>query len=342
MSKKNLLILSLIILGVVGYGIYSKKNQNPSSLIEGNQTASSNDILEKDGIDIKERISDPTEAEQFLAIKPSDVVLGNENAPVTIIEYSSLSCPHCKNFHEDVLPSIEETYVNTGKVKLIHRDYPIDPPSLAGATYLKCISKDKYYEQLKLLFDKQADWAYKSDYQEKLESVAKLDGMSLEEFNSCMANKSLEKEILESRAYADKFLKFNATPVYIINGKIYLGKKDKNFFFDRIEEALGNKPVSSDNTTPQENSPISVPTSTELPTIEGQTGHIDVETNIPTTIPSTSIPQPMEVPNTTPEPKVEEHTIQEPPQKIIDVEQSPPSSVVIHQETSGVNEKSTK
>ena len=103
----------------------------------------------------------PISAESVLEIKESDFVLGDNNAPVTIIEYASLSCSHCANFHFTTLPQIMENYVNTGKVKIVFRDYPLNFPALVGSLLLQCISKDIRYDYMSALFSLQNEWVNK-------------------------------------------------------------------------------------------------------------------------------------------------------------------------------------
>src|SRR5688572_841889 len=88
---------------------------------------------------------------------PSDIVMGDPNAPVTIIEYASLSCSHCAHFHNDILPELEKAYISTGKAKLIHRPFSLNAPALKGAMLAGCAGKDRYYAFLKVMFEKQAE-----------------------------------------------------------------------------------------------------------------------------------------------------------------------------------------
>ena len=93
-----------------------------------------------------------------LSVMGGEKMLGDENAPVTMIEYSSLTCPHCAAFHKDTLPSLIKKYVETGKVKIIYRDFPFDRPGAQGAMLARCVAPDHYFKMLGILFDQQEKW----------------------------------------------------------------------------------------------------------------------------------------------------------------------------------------
>ena len=137
---------------------------------------------------------------KYLYQVDGDTVLGSSDAIVTIIDYSSFSCPTCAHFHNDVLPELEERYINTGKAKLIFRNYPLRPVDLKAAVIPICAGKDKYYTFIKVLFKTQQNWAHESSHSiETLEHIARLGGMFGDELQKCFDDKSLEDEIVKTR-----------------------------------------------------------------------------------------------------------------------------------------------
>src|SRR5918912_2490290 len=113
-----------------------------------------------------------------LAVPPSDRVLGKPGAPITIIEYASLTCPHCAHFDVDVLPKIKEKWIDTGKAKLVLRDFPLDEPAMRAAMVARCAPPDRFYPLADTFFAQQEHWAATRDYRASLEKLARLGGVS--------------------------------------------------------------------------------------------------------------------------------------------------------------------
>lgn len=148
-----------------------------------------------------------------------DMVLGKADAPVTIIEYASLTCPHCAHFHEAVLPTIKTEYIDTGKAKLIFRDFPLDQLAFAGAVLARCGGPEKYFTYLNVLFAQQRQWAGASDPKAALIQIGRLGGVSAEQFEKCLQDKPLGDYILNSRLEGNQKHNVSSTPTLIINGK---------------------------------------------------------------------------------------------------------------------------
>ena len=172
--------------------------------------------------------------EEVLKIHESDVIIGNVDAPVTIFEYASYSCSHCANFTQRVYPSLKKEYIDTGKVRFILRDFPLDEPSLRAAQLTRCVPKEGYESLSKTLFQQRQNWAYGKDFPEKLENIAKIIGMSGADFHACMENKEVEDIVLNYRYNVSKAYNLTSTPSFIINGKKYTG----NSSFSAISEYL--------------------------------------------------------------------------------------------------------
>ena len=163
------------------------------------------------------------DAQTVLALSKDDRILGNPEAPITIVEYASLTCPHCAHFTNDVLPELKKKWIDTGKAKLVLRDYPLDEPALRAAMIARCAPPDRYYAYVDTFFGAQEKWATARDYRDALARLVKLGGMSREEFDNCLKNTALENKIVEGRLIASKELDVNSTPTFFINGIKFTG-----------------------------------------------------------------------------------------------------------------------
>jgi protein-disulfide isomerase len=149
-----------------------------------------------------------------------DMVMGNANAPVTIVEYASMTCPHCAHFNEATFPELKKRYIDTGKVRYILREFPLD--SLAAAAFMlaRCAGKDdpsKYFALVDTLFRQQREWAVEKPLPPLL-AIAKQAGFTQKSFDECLSNQKILDGIEAVRQRAiDKF-KVNATPTFFING----------------------------------------------------------------------------------------------------------------------------
>lgn len=153
---------------------------------------------------------------------PGDYVLGSNKAKITLIEYASLSCPHCADFHSEVLPTIQKEYVDTGKVRVIFRDFPLNGPALAAAQLAQCAGKkgsDSYYLALKKLFAEQKNWAFDKQFKAKLAKIGNGLGMDDKTVESCFADKEIENKIIVSRKNGSEVLGVNSTPSFFLNGE---------------------------------------------------------------------------------------------------------------------------
>lgn len=194
-------------------------------------------------------------------ILEDDIVLGDMDAPITLIEYASLSCPHCAHFHNNLLPEIKKDYVDTGKVKFVFRSFPLDLPALKGTVLAYCAGESRFYAFLRVLFDTQESWAFQKNFLEMLANIGKLGGVKGEEFDACMDDKTLEEKILQTKLVGAKEMDVKSTPTFYINGeKFEKGRTAADFAkaFDAIlnpvevEESAEAEPVSEINDTESE------------------------------------------------------------------------------------------
>jgi protein-disulfide isomerase len=164
----------------------------------------------------------------------SERVLGKADAPVTIIEFASLTCPHCKDFEINTLPKLKTAYIDTGKVKFVYRDFPLDGRALLAAMVARCAPQDRYFAFLDALFRGQDSWARAQDPIQALSQVARLGGMSQADFDACIKNQALFDAIKKDALDAQSQYKIESTPTFIINGK----KMDGAHTFESFEAAL--------------------------------------------------------------------------------------------------------
>jgi protein-disulfide isomerase len=184
---------------------------------------------------------DAAAAERLLQPNQQDRVLGKPNAPLTIIEYASLSCPHCAHFAADVLPKLKEKWIDTGKAKLILRDFPLDEPAMRAEMVLRCVPPERFYPVAETLFATQDKWVIAKDWKAALERVLKLGGVSGKEVSACLDDKKLEDEVAQSRLDAATQLGVNSTPTFFVNGRKYEGEPT----FEAFDKLLSGLPEKS-------------------------------------------------------------------------------------------------
>ena len=151
-----------------------------------------------------------------------DIVLGSDKAPVTIIEYASMTCPHCSHFHETTYPELKKKYIDTGKVRFIFREFPLDQLAAGAAMLARCAGKDKYFPLIDALFSQQKEWVVQKPLQPML-AIAKQAGFTEQSFNECLANQQILDALKETQSRAAQKFNVNSTPTFFINGKMFRG-----------------------------------------------------------------------------------------------------------------------
>jgi protein-disulfide isomerase len=160
-------------------------------------------------------------------------------APVTIIEYSSMTCPHCAAFHANTLPELKERYIDAGKVRLVLRDFPLDQNALRASMIAHCAGEDRYPQFVEVFFAQQASWARANDPVQALKQLAQLGGLSADKVDACLADKALEEAILQARLDGQEKYDIKSTPSFIIDGKTYSGDQSVQKFAAIIDPLLG-------------------------------------------------------------------------------------------------------
>jgi len=184
--------------------------------------------------------ADDANPQSLLAASGQDRVLGKPDAPITIVEYASLSCPHCANFATKVLPKLREKWIDPGKAKLILRAFPLDEPALRAEMVARCVPPERYYPLVETLFEAQDKWVVAKDWQAALQRIAQLAGVPKTKFEACIADKALEDQVAQSRLTAAQQLSVNSTPTFFINGTKYDGEPSLEAF-DKLLSGLAGK-----------------------------------------------------------------------------------------------------
>lgn len=180
-------------------------------------------------------------------------VIGKADAPVTIIEYASYTCSHCADFHTNVLPHIKKDFVDTGKVKIIFRDFPFERVGATAAMLSRCVAPDRFEGFSALLMKQQDQWAHSENPVEGLLKLAKLAGMSQEMIDSCLADEKLLDKIIATRKEATDEHGFDSTPSFLINDEKVVGSGTYDKFKTVILSQLSTEQASP--TQPIENKP---------------------------------------------------------------------------------------
>src|SRR6202048_2216212 len=169
-----------------------------------------------------------------------DMALGPANASVTITEFASMTCPHCAAFSEAVFPKIKSEYIDTGKVRYVFREFPLDIKAAAGSMLARCIAKDdsgKYFAVVDMLFRQQADWVMKNTT-ETLTRIGKQAGLSQQAVEDCLKDQALLDKIAADQKYASDVMKVDSTPTFFINGEKIKGETSFEEFDKRIKPLL--------------------------------------------------------------------------------------------------------
>ena len=169
-----------------------------------------------------------------------DMALGPANAPVTITEFASMTCPHCAAFNENVFPKIKSEYIDTGKIRYVFREFPLDIKAAAGSMLARCIAKGdsgKYFAVIDMLFKQQNDWVTKNTT-ETLIRIGKQAGLSQQAVENCLKDQALLDKIAADQKYASEVLKVDSTPTFFINGEKIKGETSFAEFDKKIKSLL--------------------------------------------------------------------------------------------------------
>ncbi len=173
---------------------------------------------------------------KILSPQSDDFLLGDKNSKVTIVEYSSVSCPHCAEFKKNTFPKIKSEYIDKNKILYIYRDFPINKQGLMGAMLAHCAGDAEYFKYRDILMESQPLWAYRSNYMDVLNNIAKLGGFSDKKIEACFNDAILQDKILRRAMTASTSLAVHVAPTFFINGKKYDGLLN----YDAIKKIIDN------------------------------------------------------------------------------------------------------
>jgi len=179
----------------------------------------------------------PAGAEPVLA----DMAIGSDKAPLTVIEYASMTCPHCAEFHTEVLPEVKRDYIDTGKLRLVFRDFPLDGVALRASMLARCGGPDRYFAFIDVLFTQQKAWSRAKEPLNALAQLGRLGGVGEVAFNACMTNTALENYVVQSRYDAQNKHQVTGTPTFVIDGKAYKGVESIEAFRKMVDPLLAGK-----------------------------------------------------------------------------------------------------
>jgi protein-disulfide isomerase len=241
--KSNTLVLALgaIVAVALAAGIYAYR---------GGFDQPSASVADKDKVD-------PSVSALMAPGPLPDIVIGSADAPTTIVEYASMTCPHCAQFQTEVFPQLKTKYIDTGKVKYMLREFPLDNLAAAAFMLARCSGDGRYYPMVDAMFSTQESWAVPgADGKERLLQIARQAGMSKEEFDKCLEDQALFKKIVETRSIAHDKFQVDSTPTFFINGKRLKGDhqlKDFQVAFGETpaeDKTEGAKPEGGATTSP--------------------------------------------------------------------------------------------
>ena len=181
-----------------------------------------------------------TAADVAKPVSLPDMALGPKDAPVTITEYASMTCPHCAAFNEKVFPQIKSEYIDTNKIRYVFREFPLDIKAAAGSMLARCIAKDdsgKYFAVIDMLFRQQNDWVLKNTT-DTLTRIGKQAGLSQQAVEDCLKDQALLDKIVADQKYASEVLKVDSTPTFFVNGDKIKGDTSFDVFDKRIKSLL--------------------------------------------------------------------------------------------------------
>ncbi|MBI3504005.1 MAG: DsbA family protein [Proteobacteria bacterium] len=171
-----------------------------------------------------------------------DMVMGADNAPITMIEYASLTCPHCAHLQTEVMPRVKAEYVDTGKMKFVFRDFPLDRIALNAAMLARCSGPERFFTFIDVFFTQQPNWIKGTSGEQimaNLRRLARTGGMTEAAMDACLANPEMQNAVLSQSMTGEKVHKVEATPTLVINETVYRGGQS----FEELDKIL--KPLAA-------------------------------------------------------------------------------------------------
>jgi protein-disulfide isomerase len=158
-----------------------------------------------------------------MQVTVADFQLGKPDAPITIVEYASLTCPHCAAFDAEVMPRLKSEYIEAGKVRFVYRDFPLDRVALTASVVARCAGRDRFFGYIEAFFSNQQTWTRAQNPVEALGRIARLGGMGDAEFDACLKDQTALDAVLAQRLDGENTFKIQSTPTIFVNGDRYTG-----------------------------------------------------------------------------------------------------------------------
>lgn len=163
-----------------------------------------------------------------------DMILGDPNAPIEIIEYSSMTCPHCAAFHVNTLPELKAQYLDTGRAKLVFREFPLDRVALGVSVIARCMGEERFFDFIDVMFRTQEQWSRSEDPIGEIKKIVRMGGQDPDMVDACLEDQALIDGILAIRLAGDEEYNISSTPTFIVNGENTAG----NMSFEKFDELL--------------------------------------------------------------------------------------------------------
>ncbi len=247
MKIKTLLALFLLIFSVEVFAEETKKAEEATSDYKqklAEQVKAYENYLKKiEEFEKSENFKKSLLTEDF----PEDVNVGKKSAPIKIVEYASLSCVHCKEFHDKVYYNLKKDFIDNGKVYYKFRNFPLNGHAVKATLLTNCVPSESRAAFVGALFKGQSQWAYTKNEAgliDRLKTISKIGGLTSEQFEKCYNDETAIKKLLEKQKQAIDGLKIESTPTIFIDGNRYLGSRNYEDFKKMLEAKLAEKPKS--------------------------------------------------------------------------------------------------
>ncbi|NDD48377.1 MAG: DsbA family protein [Alphaproteobacteria bacterium] len=229
MIKNKILMSSVAIVCLIAvvYFTFNEPTENKEELI----LYTMNDVNDSGSQVIQQMDSN------IIDVSLEELTLGDPNAPITIIEYASMTCSHCAEFHNKTYPDLKKNHIDTGEVKFIFREFPLDKLAMATSMLARCVDNEISMAFIEILFKNRDRWISENALNE-LKNFSKQAGLDSNEFDACLNNQQLLDDLIAGKEKAIEDYKINSTPSFIINGEVVSGNKPYSFFKSKIEEIL--------------------------------------------------------------------------------------------------------
>ncbi len=223
LNSRQLLIAIAAVVVVAAGALYFFLNRQDAVVIEADAAAGTTPAQSSQG------------GALMVAGPLGEMALGDANAPNVVIEYASMTCPHCQRFHAEVFDAFKEKYIDTGKVRFLFREYPLDPLATAAIMIARCAPADRQFAIVDLLFDNQRQWAFVQDPTTALRNLVRQAGFTQESFQACLTNQEILDGVNWVKDRATSEFGVNSTPTFFVNGTQLRGEQSLEAF----DAALG-------------------------------------------------------------------------------------------------------